>query len=83
MIKLCLPYCHTRDKIYQALPFLSGKSLGTRLTHYINAFLHTEEKREIELELQAERKRLAEEKKQHGQCRREFAEARQEYMRKY
>ena len=67
--------------------------LGTGLTHYINVFIHTdrykeskhiaEEKKEIELELQAARKKLAEEMEQHGQCRREFAETHREYMRKY
>ena len=70
-----------------------GESGNKANTLYINVFLHTdrykeskdvaEEKRQIELELQAARKKLAEEMEQHRQCRREFAEAHQKYMRKY
>ena len=69
--------------MYQAPSLLSGECLGTRLTHYINVFLHTDRNSQIELELQAAHKKLAEEREQHGQCRREFAETYQEYMRKY
>ena len=68
-------------------PLLSGDNLGTSLTYYINVFLHTdqykeskEEKSQIELELQAAHKKLAEEQQQHEQCRRELVETHQELI---
>ena len=70
-----------RDKMYQALP--CGETLGTKLTHYINLFLHTEEKKQIELELQDAHMKLAKEKKQREQCRRELAETHRELIRKF
>ena len=33
VIKLCLPWRHADDKMYQAFPLLSVENLGTRLLH--------------------------------------------------
>ena len=68
-------------------PFLSGDNLGTSLMYYLNVFLHTdqykeskEEKSQIELELQAAHKELAEEQQQHEQRRRELLETHPELI---
>ena len=73
------------DRMYQALPCHAlGETLGTKLTHYINLFIHTEEKRQIGLELQEARMKLAiKEKEQCEQCRRELAETHRELIRKF
>ena len=67
-----------------------GETLGTKLAHYINVFLHTdlyknitEEKRQIGLELQETRMKLSKEEEQHEKCRRELLETHQELKCKF